>query len=34
MAMKRGAITSLGVHAFKVGGFIVEGGFRVKEGKK
>ena len=32
--MKRGAITSLGVHAFKVGGFIVEGGFRVKEREK
>ena len=30
LTMKRGAITSLGVHAFKVGGFIVEGGFRVK----
>jgi beta-ribofuranosylaminobenzene 5'-phosphate synthase len=34
LAMKRGAITSLGVHAFKVGGFIVEGGFRVKEREK
>jgi len=34
LTMKRGAITSLGVHAFKVGGFIVEGGFRVKEREK
>ncbi len=34
LAMKRGAITSLGVHAFKVGGFIVEGGFRIKEREK
>ena len=34
LAMQRGAITSLGVHAFKVGGFIVEGGFRVKEREK
>lgn len=34
LAMKRGAITSLGVHAFKVGGFIVEGGFRVNEREK
>jgi beta-ribofuranosylaminobenzene 5'-phosphate synthase len=34
LAMKRGAITSLGVHAFKVGGFIVEGGFRLKEREK
>ena len=34
LTMQRGAITSLGVHAFKVGGFIVEGGFRVKEREK
>ncbi len=34
LTMKRGAITSLGVHAFKVGGFIVEGGFRVEEREK
>ena len=34
LTMKRGAITSLGVHAFKVGGFIVEGGFRVNEREK
>ena len=34
LTMKRGAITSLGVHAFKVGGFIVEGGFRVGEREK
>ena len=34
LVMKRGAITSLGVYAFKVGGFIVEGGFRVKEREK
>ncbi len=34
LTMKRGAITSLGVHAFKVGGFIVEGGFRVAEREK
>jgi beta-ribofuranosylaminobenzene 5'-phosphate synthase len=34
LTMKRGAITSLGVHAFKVGGFIVEGGFRVDQREK
>ena len=34
LAMQRGAITSLGVHAFKVGGFIVEGGFRVDKREK
>jgi beta-ribofuranosylaminobenzene 5'-phosphate synthase len=34
LTMKRGAITSLGVHSFKVGGFIVEGGFRVNEREK
>jgi len=34
LVMKRGAITSIGVHAFKVGGFIVEGGFRLKEREK
>ena len=34
LAMKRGAITSLGVHAFKVGGFIVEGGFKVDQREK
>jgi len=32
--MKRGAITSLGVQAFKVGGFIVEGGFRISQREK
>jgi beta-ribofuranosylaminobenzene 5'-phosphate synthase len=34
LTMQRGAITSLGVHAFKVGGFIVEGGFRVDQREK
>ncbi len=34
LTMKRGAITSLGVHAFKVGGFIVEGGFKVDQREK
>lgn len=34
LAMRRGAITSVGVHAFKVGGFIVEGGFRVEQREK
>jgi len=34
LIMKRGAITSLGVHAFKVGGFIVEGGFKVNQREK
>jgi beta-ribofuranosylaminobenzene 5'-phosphate synthase len=34
LTMKRGAITSIGVHAFKVGGFIVEGGFRVDQREK
>ena len=34
LTMKRGAITSIGVHAFKVGGFIVEGGFRVEKREK
>jgi len=29
LVMRRGAITALGVYALKVGGFIVEGGFRV-----
>ena len=34
LTMQRGAITSLGVHAFNVGGFIVEGGFRVDQREK
>jgi beta-ribofuranosylaminobenzene 5'-phosphate synthase len=34
LTMQRGAITSLGVHAFKVGGFIVEGGFRLDQREK
>ena len=34
LTMQRGAITSLGVHAFKVGGFIVEGGFKVDQREK
>ncbi|MCW4025358.1 MAG: GHMP kinase [Candidatus Bathyarchaeota archaeon] len=34
LTMQRGAITSIGVHAFKVGGFIVEGGFRVDQREK
>jgi beta-ribofuranosylaminobenzene 5'-phosphate synthase len=34
LTMQRGAITSLGVHAFKVGGFIVEGGFRIDQREK
>ncbi|MCW4010498.1 MAG: GHMP kinase [Candidatus Bathyarchaeota archaeon] len=34
LTMQRGAITSLGVHAFKVGGFIVEGGFRMDQREK
>ncbi len=34
LTMQRGAITSLGVHAFKVGGFIVEGGFKIDQREK
>lgn len=34
LTMQRGAITSLGVHAFKAGGFIVEGGFKVDQREK
>lgn len=34
LAMQRGAVTSVGVHAFKTGGFIVEGGFRVEQREK
>jgi beta-ribofuranosylaminobenzene 5'-phosphate synthase len=34
LTMQRGAVTSLGVHAFKVGGFIVEGGFRGEQREK
>lgn len=34
LTMERGAITALGVYAFKVGGFIVEGGFRVDQREK
>ncbi|MCW4017231.1 MAG: GHMP kinase [Candidatus Bathyarchaeota archaeon] len=34
LTMKRGAVTSLGVHAFKVGGFIVEGGYRIDQREK
>ncbi len=30
LAVKRGLITAMGVYAFKNGGFIVEGGFRVE----
>jgi len=31
LVMRRGAITALGVYAFKNGGFLVEGGFRVDQ---
>ncbi|MET1123646.1 MAG: beta-ribofuranosylaminobenzene 5'-phosphate synthase family protein [Archaeoglobaceae archaeon] len=34
LIVKRGLITSLGVHAFRCGGFIVEGGFRVDRREK
>lgn len=34
LTMQRGAITSLGVHAYKVGGFIVEGGFKIDQREK
>ncbi len=31
LALGRGTLTALGVYSFKVGGFIVDGGFRVKD---
>jgi len=34
LIMGRGTITALGVYAFKTGGFIIEGGFRVDQREK